>query len=251
MSIQTQTAFAGALHNRAAAVPDGLQAWNGPRPERRFGVYRNNIFWGLVEALRSRFPITTKIVGDEFFTGMADVFIRAHPPQSPLLLAYGDDLPAFAESFPPVTQLSYLADVMRLEIARSRAYHAADRPSLDPAALSVFAPERLPELIFEPHPSLSVIRSNHPILTIWSMNSSEVPLAPIEPWTGEDVLVVRPDLTVNMHRLPGGGAVFIEALKSGQPLGAAIEAALDADPGFDLTANLAGVLQAGAFAAIH
>ncbi|MDB5551409.1 MAG: hypothetical protein JWL86_1393 [Rhizobium sp.] len=251
MSIAIQAAFARALRDKAAAVPSGLEAWNGARPERRFGVYRNNVFWGLVESLRSRFPVTAKIVGDEFFTGMADVFIRAHPPISPLLLAYGDDLPGFAETFPPLAQLPYLADVIRLEIARSHAYHAADRAPLDRSVLSGLAAERLPELVFEAHPSSSVVRSSHPILTIWSMNSGEIPPAPIEPWIGQDALVVRPDLIVNVHSLPLGGAVFMAALRSGGPLGAAVEAALDDDPGFDITANLAGVLQTGSFIAIH
>ena len=251
MSMETQIAFASALRDKTSAVPDGLEAWNGPQPVRRFGVYRNNVFWGLVEALRSRFPVTGKIVGDEFFTVMADVFIRNHPPQSPLLLAYGDDLPDFAESFPPLAQLPYLPDVIRLEIARSHAYHAADRAPLDPSALSDLSPERLPELVFEPHPSSSVVRSSHPILTIWSMNSGEMPPAPIEPWIGQDALVVRPDMIVNVHRLPLGGAVFLGALRSGQPLGAAVEAALSDNPGFDITANLAGILQTGSFIAIH
>jgi len=251
MSIHTQTVFAGALLDKAAAVPDGLDAWNGPRPERRFGVYRNNVFWGLVESLRSRFPVTAKIVGDEFFTGMADVFIRAHPPQSPLLLAYGDDLPDFAEAFPPLEQLPYLADVIRLEIARSHAYHAADRAPLDPSALSGLAAERLPELVFEPHPSLAIVRSDHPVLTIWSMNSGEISPAPIEPWIAQDALVVRPRLMVNVHSLPAGGAVFIQALRSGKSLGAAIEMALADNPDFDITANLAGILQTGSFIAIH
>lgn len=251
MSIYTQTAFAGALRDSAAAIPIGLEAWNGQRPERRFGVYRNNVFWGLVESLRSRFPVTAKIVGDEFFTGLADVFIRAHPPQSPLLLAYGDDLPDFAEAFPPLAQLPYLADVIRLEIARSHAYHAADRVPLDPAALSSLAADKLPDLVFEPHPSLSVIRSTHPIVTIWSMNAGEIPLAPVEPWIAEDALVVRPQLLVNVHALPPGGAAFIGALRSGAPLGAAIEAALADNLGFDITANLAGILQTGSFVAIH
>jgi hypothetical protein len=190
-------------------------------------------------------------VGDEFFTAMADVFIRARPPLSPLLLTYGDNFPDFIETFPPAAQLPYLADVMRLEIARSHAYHAADRPPLDPAALSLFAPECLPNLVFLPHPSLSIVASAHPIVTIWAMNSGETPLAPIEPWQGENALIVRPAMIVNVHRLPPGGVVFIATLQSGGSLGDAIAAAMENEPSFDLTANLAGLLQTGSFTAVH
>ena len=85
MSAVTQSRFAEALTDRHLAVPDGLAAWNDPRPERRFGIYRNNVFWGLTESLRSRFPATSAIVGEDFFNAMAGDYIRAEPPRSPLL----------------------------------------------------------------------------------------------------------------------------------------------------------------------
>jgi hypothetical protein len=251
MSSPTQDRFAEALTNRHEPVPDGLAAWNGPRPERRFGVYRNNVFWGLIEALKSRFPAAVTIVGDAFFTAMAGEYVRLEPPRSPLLLGYGDTLADFVERFEPVADLPYLADVIRLEAARSQAYHAADCPPLDPGDLASMPPERLPSLTLRPHPSLSVLRSVHPIVTIWAMNAGEMPVGPIDEWQGEDALVVRPAMTVHVYRLHPGGAVFVAALAAGRMLGDAVESALAADSRFDLTANLADILQSGAFAAVE
>ena len=114
MSLTTQSEFAAALIDPGLAVPEGLAAWNGPKPARRFGVYRNNVAIGLIGALASRFPAAERIVGREFFAAMAHEFIRLHPPRSPLLLAYGDDFPDFIESFEPAREITYLADVMRL-----------------------------------------------------------------------------------------------------------------------------------------
>jgi hypothetical protein len=251
MSLDTQANFAAALRDTGQPVPKGLAAWNGPQPERRFGVYRNNVMVGLIGALASRFPVTEKIVGEEFFAAMAMEFIQAFPPRSPLLLAYGDELAGFAADFEPAKPLNYLPDVIRLETARGRAYHAADASPLNPAALASLAPERVAELRFKPHPSLAVVRSAHPIITIWAMNSGEMPLAPIEDWCGEDALVVRPEMTVQVHRLPPAGATFLEALASGANLAAAVEAAMQESEAFDISANLAGALQAGAFTAIR
>ena len=251
MSNLTQTRFAEALADRHVPVPEGLTAWNGPRPERRFGVYRNNVFWGLTEALKSRFPATAAIVGDAFFTAMAGGYIRREPPRSPLLLTYGDRFADFVEHFEPAAGLPYLPDVIRLEAARSHAYHAADCKPLDAGGLASIKPERLPSLTFRPHPSLSVLRSAHPVVTIWAMNADEMPLSPIVDWQGEDAIVVRPHMTVHVHRLGPGGAVFIRALGEGFTLGEAVETALAADHGFDLTTNLAGALQSGAFAAFE
>jgi hypothetical protein len=251
MSLDTQTRFADALIDGERPVPQGLAAWNGPGPERRFGVYRNNVAVGLTGALASRFPATEKIVGEAFFAAMAQEFIRLHPPRSPLLLAYGDELGDFVAGFGPAQSLPYLPDVIRLEAARGHAYHAADAAPLDPAILATVDPERLAGLQFDMHPSASVIRSEHPIVTIWSMNAGDMPLAPVEDWTGEDALVVRPGMIVEVHRLPSGGAIFLSALMRGAGLAEAAETASEASDAFDLSANIAGALQAGAFTAIR
>ncbi|MQB45509.1 DNA-binding domain-containing protein [Rhizobium sp. ICMP 5592] len=251
MSVTTQAEFAAALLDTDRAVPGGLKAWDAPRPERRFGVYRNNVAVGLVGALASRFPAAEKIVGKDFFAAMAHEFIRLHPPRSPLLLAYGDDFADFVEIFEPARDIDYLPDVIRLEAARGTAYHAVDAIPLDPALLAAIEPERLASLTFALHPSASILRSSFPAVTIWAMNAGEMELRPIDDWSGEDALVVRPEMTVQIHRLPAGGAVFLEVLAAGADLAVAMEAAVAAAPDFDLSANLAGALAAGAFTTIR
>jgi hypothetical protein len=54
-------------------------------------------------------------------------------------------------------------------------------------------------------------------------------------------------MIVEVHRLPPGGAVFLNALAQGATLAAAAGEALSLAADFDLSANLAGALQAGAF----
>ncbi|OWV81740.1 hypothetical protein ATY77_00355 [Rhizobium sp. R634] len=251
MPADIQIRFAKALTDAALPVPAGLAAWNGGEPLRRFGVYRNNVASGLVSALASRFPAARRIVGEGFFAAMAGEFIRLFPPRSPLLMSYGDGFADFVECFEPVQELAYLPDVIRLEAARGHAYHAADAAPLDAGELSRVAPEQLARLVFQPHPSLSILRSAHPIITIWAMNSGAMDLAPIEPWAGEDALIVRPHMLVEIHRLPPGGAIFLQALATGATLLQAAETAALSAAEFDLPANLAGLLQSGAFTAIH
>lgn len=251
MSHTTQNNFAAALNDISLPVPDGVAAWNSAAPERRFKVYRNNVSASLRGALASRFPASEAIVGKDFFAAMAQALIEAHPPRSPLLLTYGDDFPDFVAGFEPAKELSYLPDVMRLEAARSRAYHAADQAPLDPGSLAAIAPETLADVRFSPHSSFAVIRSIHPVVTIWAMNAGEAELCPIDDWQGEDALVLRPQMTVEVHRLPPGGAGFLLALAQGTSLGAAVDIAMAETEAFDLTANLTGALQSGAFATIR
>ncbi len=74
------------------------------------------------------------------------------------------------------------------------------------------------------------------------MNSGEQALSPIADWRGEDALVARPNLDVQVRKLPPGGAAFLLTLAAGRPLGEAAEVGVADDPDFDLTNNLAGLI---------
>ncbi|MBV9136200.1 MAG: putative DNA-binding domain-containing protein [Hyphomicrobiales bacterium] len=250
MSTATQSRFAGALLGGDGAVPSGLSSSSKATP-RRFAIYRNNVLFGLSGALAARYPAAEKIVGAEFFSAMAREFVLRRPPTSPVLLDYGEGFAEFAESFEPASELTYLPDVIRLEDLRTRAYHAADAVPLTAQDIAAVSPQMLSELVLAPHPSAAIIRSPHPVVTIWAMNSGEAELQTIENWEGEDALVVRPHQLVHVHRLPSGGATFLEAIFSGTPLGAAAEAAMARSAEFDLPANLADALNAGTFATFH
>ena len=112
------------------------------------------------------------------------------------------------------------------------------------AAFAAIDPGELAGLGLRLHPSLEVVVSAHPVVTLWAMNAGEMALAPIEDWSAEDAVVVRPALDVHVHRLPAGGARFLAALAAGATLADAAGAAA-ATPGFDLTQNLAGLIEAG------
>jgi hypothetical protein len=239
-----QTLFANALLNPDQPIPRGIIAHDAA-VQRRFAVYRNNMVASLVKALENRFPAVEKIVGEEFFAAMARVFVMAQPPRSPLLAVYGDGFPAFIAAFEPARELPYLADVARLEAAQTRAYHAADAMPVGPDHFVALDSHAVGDIRIDMHPSTEIVRSSHPIVTIWAMNSGERRLAPIENWHGEDALVSRPYLEVEVRALPQGGAAFLLALAEGRPLSEAAETALADDPDFDLTGNLAGLIGSG------
>ncbi len=251
MSRHTQELFAVALMDQEKSIPEGTTAWNGARPVRRFGVYRNNMTSGLAAALSSRFPAAVNLVGYDFFDAMAREFIRAHPPRSPVLLTYGDEFPCFVESFGPVAEFRYLSDVCRLEVARGQAYHARDAKPLDPASLVSVEPEKVAFLRFAPHPSLSIIQSRYPAVTIWAMNTGEEELRPLDDWDAEDAIVVRPEMIVNVHRLSPGEATFLMSLCSGRQLLQAVNDATAETNEFALDASLTRALRNGVFTDVY
>jgi hypothetical protein len=236
-----QSDFARAVRSPDWAVPHGVTSHNSDTPQERFAVYRNNVMVGLVSALEARFPATRKIVGEDFFKGAAKLFASTQPPRSPLMMFYGDVFPAFLADFEPARDVPYLADVARLEAARTRAYHAADATPLMPAALLGSLADALAGMRFILHPSVEIVASDYPVVTIWAMNTGEIDLAPITDWRGEDALVARPGFDVEVRRLPPGGKTFLQNLAAKSPLGEAAAATLAGNPSFDLAANLAAL----------
>lgn len=247
-----QAAFADALLNPDAPPPDDVAKVDGRPAEKRFAVYRNNVVVSLIAALAAAYPTSKKLVGEQFFDAMAGVFVRAHPPQSPLMMFYGAEFPDWIDQFPPAATVPYLGDVARVERARREAYHAADAEPLDPSrfqhAVAGVSQERVAEMVFLMHPSLRLVRSAHPVFSIWAdANGHEMEVTP----GGEDVLVVRPRDEVTMRALPPGAFTFLTALSREATLAEAASRAAADTPAFDLGANLAGLLESGAAAELR
>lgn len=236
-----QAAFRTALLDPDQPVPDGLIDGAGNPAGARFSVYRNNVAASLTEALEQTFPILRKLIGDETFHALAGVYLRAHPPTTPILSSYGESLPTFLESFEPLAHLGYLPDIARFERALITSYHAADATPLDPAIFSATPPEDLPRLILRFAPAVQLIRSRWPIHGIWRFNTEAD--APQPPHESQNVLITRPSYDPLAHLLPPGAATFVAAVGAGQTLGQAAEKAACDAAGFDLSALLALLFQ--------
>jgi hypothetical protein len=244
--LRREGAFAQAVLDAQAAVPAALAGRGGRSADRRFAVYRNNVYASLINLLAGRFPATAKLVGEEFFRAMTREYVEKTPPNSAVLLRYGAEFPDFIGAFLPASSIPYLADVARLEMAWHRAYHAADVGPLSQEALVALGP-CVEEVALSFHPSASLVRSPYPVITIWERTMRNDNDEPGQlPADGEDALVLRPDLQVAVRRLPSGGAAFIEALMAGAKMPAAAATALEQAPDFDLASNLAGLMLSGA-----
>jgi hypothetical protein len=243
--------FARALLDPDRATPAALTGPGGKAATKRYNVYRNNVTVSLINGLAAVFPAVMRITGVDFFRAMARFHVRATPPTSPLLFEYGRDFPDFIERYEYAQSMPWLADVARIERAWLDAYHAADAEPLAPHVLAAIPAERLADTVFTPHPATRIVCSRFPAITIFAANRSGGPVGRIEATEAEDALVTRPGLEVIVRHLPAGGAVFHTRLLAGEPLAATAAAALAESPEFALPANIAGMLEAGAFTAIR
>jgi Putative DNA-binding domain len=242
-------AFAASLLDPGRVTPDVVQGRAGRTTDKRYNVYRNNVTVSLIDALVAVYPAVQRITGVDFFRAMARSHIRATPPTSPLLFEYGRDFPVFIEQYEYASSMPWLADTARIERAWLDAYHAADAEPLPPAALGAVPREKLAALVFITHPATRIVRSRFSAVTIVANNRGNEPVDRIDASTPEDALIT-PDLDVVLRRLPPGGATFIESLMSGRSLGEAAASAFEISSSFDIAANIAGMIDAGAFTKI-
>ena len=246
-----QEAFARALLWREEALPAAIVRPGARAPAKRFGIYRNNVFASLIGCLATRFPVVVRLVGEEFFTAMARVFVERHPPTSPALFEYGDEFPQFLTSFAPTKTLPYLPDVARLEWHVATAYHAADAQPIDATALGKLGVDA-PDCGLLLHPSCTILLSHYPVFSIWQTNSRDEVVQPVDASAGgEGALIVRPQFSVEAIQLDTAAYAFISALIAGHVLELAAEVAAELDSTFEVGSALHMLFSSGAVVGVR
>lgn len=239
----TEHPFSAALLSPDLAVPNGIVDPKGNAAPKRFAVYRNNVTIGLSRALADNFPAIQSLVGPAFFQAMAIEFVRACPPNSPLLALYGTAFPKFLAEFGPAQSLGYLPDVARLELALRHSYHAADHDPRAGEVLGTLDEQSLLQARLRIAPSAQTVTSDWPVLDIWNAALNNGPKPRHQ---AQSVLVTRPEFDPKPHLLPALSEPFLQALIQMSPIGQAI-----ADhPKADAIATLTLLATSGAIAEV-
>jgi hypothetical protein len=242
-SAQFQRTFAAAIFSDHAPVPATIRSGTGSAHVTRFGVYRNNVIAGLIKAIAARYPVVRRLLWEDAFNRVARLYVMTDPPRSPALFEYGETFPQFIRNVGEGTSAYYLADVAELEAARTRAYHAANATPLSRDAFKALAPEHMPNLRFTLHPSMQLLKSRFPVVSIWEANLHANDNA-LSLWQPECSLIARPRLEVEVRRLTAGVHQFLSALAEGCTLGAAMVRGINNAPHFDLTECLGTLVSA-------
>lgn len=147
----------------AAAIVDAP-----PLPaQARLEIYRNAYRARLTEALDDVYTVLHKLLGDETFASMADLFIDAHPSVHRSIRWYGRELSGFLAETPPFAEQPIFAEVAAFEWTLSEVFDAPDAASLGRAALNVINPDAWAELRFRFHPSLRRLKFAWNTVAVW------------------------------------------------------------------------------------
>ena len=228
MTVNSHEQFAACLLDPDRHPAAGIRAASAADARQRFAVHRNTFAVTLIDALAESFPVTQAIVGVDFFREMARARVFADPPRTAILVEYAQAFPPFVRAYSPAASLPYLAEVAQVEALRIRAFHAADAKPLATSEYRDLAsdPPRLIASRVGLHPAAHWLRCQHAVYSLWVAHQGPTggylgELPGVDPDASEDVLVVRPEFAVSVHRLPGGGLEFLDALRDGRTLGEA------------------------------
>jgi hypothetical protein len=229
-----QADFAAALVDSSAAstvVP--ALAGKDARALDRLALYRGNVSAAWEKALANAYPVVRALVGDEFFSGLACAYGRAHPSVSGDLNRFGARFAEFIDGFEHTRTLPYLGDVAALEWSVHAAHYATDPVALTRERIAALPPDALLMARFALHPACAWLRSPFPIASIWLAHQPQATAAlPDSLDRGEIALVVRPRWRVEVLLSSSGELAALARLRAGADVEAVITAGLQADPEF-------------------
>lgn len=242
-----EAAFAAALVDAAAPLPEGLVAPGGGPVGRRFAVHRATATLGSIAALTIRHPVLERLLGADTFADLARAFLRVDRPRTALLLDWGGALPDFVAAHPDLADWPWLADVARLEVAWNEAHHAAEAEPLDLAALAALGAEQVAASRFVLHPSLRLLGSPWAVADVWAANGEIDGVAPEPQW----MMVLRPQADVLVHPMGEAAFAFVSALACGATLSDAAAGAAEIDADVDAGALVVDLVRRGAVVAVE
>jgi hypothetical protein len=198
-------------------------------------------------ALANTYPVVAKIVGAEFFEGLAREYLKLYPSRSGDLNEYGGELAQFVAEFSHTRDLPYLPDIARLEWLVHRAHYAADTQPFDATKLAAIDADAWSGLRPMLAPACGLLASRWPLARLWEVHQDDyVGEFTVDLDAGPSrVLVRRPRYRVEVVTVSAGENLFLQSALRGDTVAAALAAAFECDAEFDFTKALAAWVATG------
>jgi hypothetical protein len=218
-----------------------LDAWlHVPAPESaaaRLRVYTTGYPVRVHDSLAETYPALAHWVGEPAFDALAHRYAAAMPLTSYNLNDAGAQMAAFLRHDVLTGDRPFLPDLAELEWRVARAFHASERPPLDPRALP-WTVDQWANAVLQFQPSVAVVASAWPVLDLWTARDTPRDAIDIELHGHPDHIVIRRTaLIVRCESVMADEALALQLLLDGCCLGETTER-LEAD-GLDPSAVLA------------
>jgi hypothetical protein len=135
--------------------------------EQRLGIYRHSIQGILGQHLRAVYDVVAQLVGAEFFEYLTEVHIDQSPPSSTALSEYGEGFSSTLLNHPALKNMPWIAEVARLEWARSQAWQGVNQAPRSFNDLSNLSEAEYNQVVLQLPDSAQLLESNYAIYDVW------------------------------------------------------------------------------------
>lgn len=181
---------------------------------QQLSIYRGSVYGGLKKALAETFPITKRLVGNDFFNAMLGQYIKTYPCRVQDLNGYGKELPEFIKNLKQARSIPYLTDVAQLEWHCNIVLNASLQKN-NLFELSLLNSEQQSKLKLK-LPNTSVLfQCRYPVDEIWAMHqeASEKELNITEQLV--NLFVWKSEFGIKVEKLTEEQFYFLDQLSKG------------------------------------
>ena len=244
---QFQDAFANAILAEEVtdellnAIPDFSRS---AIKAEQFKIYREIALTNLHGILSSVFPTVARQIAEEDFLRISTNFFLQHPPQSinPVIITeqFANYLENSIKDKPDnFLDQEYLPDLATLDYGCYQSLHAIDASAVNTRIFTDLSPEQLSTRRIQLHPACFWLSSAYAIYDIWQQHNSALPTDKVNLKLQQEVVIIRPTIQVEVHRVDVGLVKTLDALDEGETLNDALMQGSMADPLF----NAVGAMQ--------
>lgn len=212
-------------------------------------VYRNGFLKACTDVLRSNYPSVDHLVGETYFSALAQHYVETHPPRDANLVAYGEHFASLIEDMQEVHGLAYLAAVAQLDRAWTEVYFAADAPlteTPDAGALAGMTDDAIMQWHCRLVPGARLLSLDYSALDAWThlrsgalLVQTEILKAPIH------ILMWCTGKEIAFRALSDAEHKFVTELADGRACADAAIAAVAVDAHFDVSTGFGSLLRDG------
>jgi hypothetical protein len=141
--------------------------------DARLAIYRNAYRVRLIDALDDTYSGLHRLLGDETFVALGEMFVAAHPSVHRSIRWYGSELADFLSHCPPFAAQPILSEVARFEWTLAEVFDAPDAATLERAALKVVEPDAWAKIKFRFHPSVRRMTLVWNTVNVWQAVSRD------------------------------------------------------------------------------
>lgn len=236
---ELQTWMAELFRRRRALPKDPALVELAPRhvtgndrlsPVEQLEIYREQFWLRHTASLVEDFPGLGGILGQIDWERLLEEYLETHPPDGFSLRDLGQHLPSFVERAEWLPQRELCTDMARLEWTYVEVFDDADAPPLDAAELGRISEDAWERACIELAPALRLLSVRYRVADLRRRLRAATDSVPIPPPEAQKLVVYRLQREIYDRGVSRGAFALLGALRSGTPLVAACEQAMQEVP---------------------